>query len=128
TDAPGVDYNCHGWVFTGGRYWLTSADVARVLKDNGYVAVKMPAPGDIIIYYNACKEPVHTGLVRASDALGILIESKWDIRCRYVHLPEAHDYPDTWVYYPTERPGHLLAGLETEPRAQPVSLKPQAAE
>jgi hypothetical protein len=128
TDSPGVDYNCHGWVFTGGRYWITGLDVARVLKDNGYVPVTKPAPGDVIIYYNSRNEPVHTGLVRASDDLGIIIESKWDVRGRYIHLPEAQDYSDTWVYYHTDRPGHILAGIEREQKVQPVSLKAQASD
>lgn len=128
TDLPGVDYNCHGWVFTGGRYWVTGLDVARVLNDNGYVPVKTPAPGDVVIYYNNAKQPVHTGLVRASDALGIIIESKWDIRGRYIHLPEMQDYSDTWVYYHTDRPSHLLVGLDSAHKVEAVQLKTQAYE
>ena len=28
--------NCHGWVFTGGRYWIPIESVDTILNDNGY--------------------------------------------------------------------------------------------
>jgi hypothetical protein len=35
-------YNCHGWTFTGGRYWLKSAEVEEILQDNDYQEVATP--------------------------------------------------------------------------------------
>ena len=120
TDSPGVDYNCHGWVFTGGRYWIGGDDVKRILEDNGYRPVTVPAPGDVIIYYSG-ENPVHTGLVRASDERGIIIESKWDTRGRYIHLPESQDYSEAWVYYHTDRKDHIVAGVQPQRKTETVS-------
>ena len=36
TDEADVRYNCHGFVFTGGRYWIRGGYVEHILKDNGY--------------------------------------------------------------------------------------------
>ena len=114
TDAPGVDYNCHGWVFTGGQFWLSGVEVAQILRDNDYQAVSVPRPGDIIVYRRG-PEIVHTGLVRAVDDLGVIIESKWGTRGRYIHVPENQDYADDFTYYRSGRQGHLLQGLASLP-------------
>ena len=37
--------NCHGWVFTGGRYWVSPEGVDAILADNGYRPVSDPRPG-----------------------------------------------------------------------------------
>ncbi|GEM_PF-3992849 len=126
TDSPGVDYNCHGWLFTGGRYWLNGEDVKHVLQDNGYYPVNAPVPGDIIVYYDG-GNLVHTGLVRAADERGIIIESKWDIQGRYIHLPESQDYADQWVYYHSDRKSHILVGVEPDRKLQTVSLRTNGA-
>ncbi|GIW83907.1 MAG: hypothetical protein KatS3mg106_420 [Gemmataceae bacterium] len=36
--------NCHGWVFTAGRYLLSGQDVLKILEDNGYQEVSDPRP------------------------------------------------------------------------------------
>src|SRR5947209_1770827 len=33
---PGDETNCHGWVFTGGRFWLPGEEVGAILAGNGY--------------------------------------------------------------------------------------------
>lgn len=118
TDGPGADYNCHGWVFTGGRYWIRGQDVPHILRDNGYEAVTEPAPGDIIIYRQG-DDIIHTGLVRTVNAAGILIESKWGVRGRFIHPPAESVYQSDFQYYRSQRRGHLLEGVaewcETHP-------------
>ena len=42
--------NCHGWVFTGGRFLLYLEDVEVILRENGYAEVPEPQPGDLVIY------------------------------------------------------------------------------
>jgi hypothetical protein len=114
TAPADLRYNCHGWVFTGGQFWLRSAMVEAVLADNSYVAVKQPLSGDVAVFRNAVGEVTHTGLVRASGKDGgVLIESKWGRFGRYVHGPDEHGYRGQNVtYYRTTRGTHLLKGLE----------------
>src|SRR5690606_17582940 len=42
TAAADPGYNCHGWVFTGGRAWLRGVSVPAILSANGYVLVEQP--------------------------------------------------------------------------------------
>jgi len=114
TAPADLKYNCHGWVFTGGQFWLRSAMVEAVLADNSYVAVKQPQGGDVAVFRNAVGEVTHTGLVRTSGKDGgVLIESKWGRFGRYVHGPDDHAYRGQNVtYYRTTRGTHLLKGLE----------------
>jgi hypothetical protein len=112
TAPAGAYCNCHGWVFTGGRYWVSGAQVPDILEDNGYNVVSRPRPGDLIVY-RVAEEIVHTGIVRAADEFGVLIESKWGKRGRFVHVPEYQDYSPDFTYYRSNRAGHLLLGVET---------------
>ena len=103
--------NCHGWVFTGGQYLLMGQNVDVILADNGYYIVNHPQEGDIIIYRNAFKQILHTGLVRSAwDDGTVLIESKWGIDERFVHLPEDQHYSQQFTYYRRHQPSRLLAG------------------
>jgi hypothetical protein len=116
TGPPGVDCNCHGWVFTGGRFWVDSDQVDPILRDNGYRLVSQPSAGDLIVY-RIGEQIVHTGVVRVADQHGVLVESKWDKRGRYVHAPEYQDYARDFAYYRSSRAGHLLrsAGAHSPP-------------
>jgi hypothetical protein len=109
--------NCHGWIFTGGRYWIPVEDVDLILDDNGYGRVPAPVPGDLAIYRDADGTPVHTGVVRAGGGDGpVLIESKWGGMGRFVHPPQVHPYGETTItYYRSPRRGHLLRGLPGAP-------------
>jgi len=115
TAPADLHYNCHGWVFTGGRYWLRSNEVEGILKGNGYQAVEQPRAGDLVVFRNSLGEVTHTGLVRTGgDKESILIESKWGRFGRFVHGPEEHGYRGHQVtYYRSPRSGHLLQGLAT---------------
>ena len=101
--------NCHGWVFTAGRFLLKGIDVDRILCDNRYYVVPAPKPGDIVIYRNDVGSILHTALVQAVLADGTVItESKWGVDQRFLHLPTAQPYSQTFEYYRTERPSHLI--------------------
>jgi len=114
TAPADLKYNCHGWVFTGGRYWVRGDAVATILKDNGYRQVERPRGGDVAVFRNQLGEITHTGLVRAGNRNGsILIESKWGRFGRYVHGPEEHGYRGHAVtYYHTTRGTNVLKGVE----------------
>lgn len=122
TDGPGADYNCHGWVFTGGRYWIRSAQVQEILDDNGYRPVADPKAGDVIVYWSNDKV-VHSGVVRTVNADKVLVESKWGMQGRFIHVAEHQDYSPNFGYYRSERCGHLLQGIVAAAAIeQPVAL------
>ena len=109
--APGdTSYNCHGWVFAGGKAWIASASVDEILEDNGYHTVSRPGVGDLVVFRDADGKVSHSALVRAAtEDGGILVESKWGFTGRYVHSLEHHAYrADQATFYHTTRGGHGL--------------------
>lgn len=115
--------NCHGWVFTGGRYAIAGENVDAILRDNGYERVSEPGLHDLIIYRDAAGRPVHTGVVKAVGADGfVLVESKWGSLRVFWHTPGDQGYSPRFDYWRSERGGHLLeivrrAGVAGRPRA-----------
>ncbi len=106
--------NCHGWVFTAGRFLLKGTDVERILCDNNYYNVTDPKPGDIVIYRNEAGGILHTALVQGVLIDGnTIVESKWGIDQRYLHLPANQPYSQYYDYYRTTRPNHLITVRES---------------
>ncbi len=101
--------NCHGWVFTGGRYAIHPDDMETILADNGYQRVETPRKGDLILYRSEQGSILHTGIVLevVSENL-VLIESKWGPLGRYLHPPEYQPYGTNFGYYRSSRNGHQL--------------------
>jgi hypothetical protein len=110
--APASDVcNCHGWVFTGGRYWMSPDDVERILVDNGYQPVSDPRPGDLAIY-RAGQVITHTALVRtAGGGSPVLVEGKWGWMGVFLHPVGDSCYGTNYTFYRGPRSGHVLAGL-----------------
>jgi len=103
--------NCHGWVFTGGRYWLAPEGVDAILADNGYRSVSDPHPGDVVIY-RAGGAITHTAVVRTVGNGGlVLLESKWGWMGVFLHTPDGSPYGRDYTFYRNARDGHVLAGL-----------------
>lgn len=114
-DAEPSPSNCHGWVFTDGRYLVRSRYVDSILNDNGYQIVTEAHVGDLIIYRDADGEPIHTGIVKATGDNGfVLIESKWGALDIYLHLPQDQVYSQGYAYYRSPRDGHLLKNLPVD--------------
>jgi hypothetical protein len=111
TPPPSWGSNCHGWVFTGGRFGLEGGDVERILQDNGYQAVTTPQAGDLAIYRDRYGHIGHSAVVRAAEEGRVLLESKWGHLGRYLHRPEDYRPVLAWTYYRSPRHGHLLQGL-----------------
>ncbi len=109
--------NCHGWVFTGGRYLLHEDHVALVLEDNGYAPVNQPQRGDLAIYRDSTQKIIHTGVVHAVCVDGeIQIRSKWGRGGVYIHPPNT-GYQGEITYYRSPREGHLLKEAAAESSA-----------
>jgi hypothetical protein len=121
TAAIEQDYNCHGWIFTGGRYWVRGEFVDSILNDNGYQRVDQPRQGDLVVYRAAEGNVLHSGLVRVADDSLILIESKWGTIGRYVHPPSEQPYSNCWTYYRSSRQGHLLNIGESSPTVPAIA-------
>jgi hypothetical protein len=118
-------YNCHGWVFTGGRFWLYSADVERILRDNGYRPVRDPRPGDVAVYRDPDGTISHTGVVWAVVAGGrVLVESKWGAGGRFVHAAAEQPYGYDITYYRTPRRDHILVGIDAPEAAEQYPADP----
>ena len=101
--------NCHGWVFTAGQFLLKGRDVDRILSDNNYFVVSNPRIDDIVIYRDDVGQILHTALVQGVLRDGTVItESKWGIDERFLHLPTDQPYSQTFDYYRTARPNHLI--------------------
>jgi hypothetical protein len=118
------DCNCHGFVFTGGRYAVEGSSVPWILADNDYAPVAHPRPGDLAVYGNGtCIS--HTGLVCGTTREGaILVESKWGGIGRFIHLHDKDHLYQSQIctFYRSPRPGHLLRGIYPDSSAVPVPL------
>ncbi len=103
--------NCHGWVFTGGRYWLSPEDVEQVLNENGYQAVSDPRAGDVVIYRQG-NVISHTAVVHSNLQAGsTLVEGKWGWMGVFVHRIDESPYGKVHEFYRSTRHGHMLRGL-----------------
>src|SRR5262249_44745646 len=104
--------NCHGWVFTGGRYWLDSDQVETVLLENGYRSESAARPGDVAVYRDADGQVCHTAFVRAvCDDGTVLVEGKWGWMGVFLHKAGDSCFGRNYAFYRSERPGHVLAGV-----------------
>ena len=107
--GPDPACNCHGWVFTGGKYGVPGENVDAILSDNGYTIVRDAEEADLVVYRDLAGEVLHSGLVRLVGADGlILVESKWGPLGLYLHPPEAQPWGHNITYYRSPRQGHLL--------------------
>ncbi len=107
---PRTQCNCHGWVYTQGKYAIRSRDVSTILEDNGYAVVTQPQVGDLAIYRTSTEEVAHTGLVRlVADDGSIFVESKWGPLGVYLHPVASQPYGNRHVYYRSQRAGHVVA-------------------
>jgi hypothetical protein len=129
-EPPTTVSNCHGWVFTQGRFCLSGEDVALILKENGYQQVNRPKPGDLVIYRGEAGI-THTARVEyVTDGKPVLAVSKWGNLGVYLHPVEKTTYGTNYAFYRTDRntdPStgenhrHLLAGLGGSAAAVPAT-------
>jgi hypothetical protein len=103
--------NCHGWVFTGGRFRVAGEDVEVILKENGYCEHHEPQPGDLIVYRQGGSIS-HTAIVQyVTEGKPVLAESKWGNLGVFFHPANRSPYGTDYTFYRSPRQGHLLAGV-----------------
>lgn len=107
--SPSTACNCHGWVYTGGRFAIQSRYIDALLADNDYAPVEKPRAEDLVIYRGPQGTVEHSGLVRmvGKDGL-ILVESKWGPLGVYLHPVDAQPYGTTRSFYRSRRAGHVV--------------------
>jgi hypothetical protein len=121
---PNPASNCHGWIFTGGRYGVRDGEVQSILSDNGYREVVEPEPGDLAVYINADKI-THCGLVRMADKHApVLIESKWGPFGVYLHAADQQPFSGVCKFYRSPRANHLLALRRNQPASSQAAATP----
>ncbi len=114
TGEPDDRSNCHGWVFAGGRFHIGGEQLEKIWAENGYEKVAAPQAGDVIVYLDDNKQPLHTGVVRAVQASGaVVVESKWGSMGPCLHPADHSWYGTDFEYRRSPRAGHLLTGLTT---------------
>jgi hypothetical protein len=111
--GPDAACNCHGWVFTGGRYGVPTEAVDTILADNGYQVVHDVQENDVVVYRDLLDRVRHTGLVRfvGTDGL-VLVESKWGPLGLYLHAPQDQPYGTLYAFFRSFRPGGHELRLE----------------
>ena len=102
--------NCHGWVFTGGRYVLRGNDVEVILNENTYHRESTPRPGDLVIYRGAPGGSItHTAVVQyATDGEPALVRSKWGSLGIFTHAVDQSPYGTDFSFHRSSRDGHRL--------------------
>jgi hypothetical protein len=120
---PDETSNCHGWVFTGGKYWLGPEMVAKILTENNYEPVVVPQVGDVVIYRNNTGI-VHTAIVRYVGGDVPIVEGKWGWMGVFLHPVDHSCYGQEYTYYRSPREGHLIVGLGGKPAERSRSLPP----
>lgn len=101
--------NCHGWVFLDSQFLISGEAVQQILDDNEYELVDDPKAGDVIIYRDANRNIVHSGIVRGvlNDET-VIIESKWGTEGTFLHDPEGTPYAGQFEYFRSPRPNHRV--------------------
>ncbi len=129
--APATtDYNCHSYAWYSQNtetniYWMNDPSVYYSSQDGSYVVTTTPNPGDIICYFNADGDNLHSGIVvgssgEASNGLCgnsnmYIVESKWGAYSLYRHIGDECLYTSyaggdaTYVVY--YRPNFYLNGV-----------------
>jgi hypothetical protein len=103
--------NCHGWVFTDGAFGVPDPAVPQILRDNGYVVIDEPRPGDLAVF-SADGEICHSAMVRKTAGGELLLESKWGPFGVYLHSLTAQPFRGSVTFYRSARNCHRLEVTE----------------
>lgn len=121
--GPDGSSNCHGWVYTGGRFGVLSESVEMVLADNGYQPVSEPTEGDLVVFRNHLGKITHSAVVfHGGTNEMMLIVGKWGPLGVYIHRPESQPFGRDVTYYRSPRVGHHVKIIDAaQPQPKPAS-------
>ena len=104
--------NCHGWVFTGGKFGILGQEVDTILDENAYLPITEPAVGDLCVYRGEDNAVAHTAIIRGIfDDGTILVEGKWGRLGVFLHPVEHSVYGEHYGYYRSARSTHVLSSI-----------------
>lgn len=113
--GPTDNSNCHGWVFTAGKFLLSPDDVELIIKENGYAETQEPRAGDLVVYRQK-GAVAHTALVRyVTEGQPVLVEGKWGAMGVFLHPADKSSYGTEFTFHRSARNGHVLVGLGGSP-------------
>jgi hypothetical protein len=116
--------NCHGWVFTAGRFLVRGIDVDVILKDNSYSEHRQPQPGDLVIYRTLSGSIAHTAVVQyVTKGEPVLVRGKWGNLGVFTHPVDKSPYGAEYTFYRSPRTGHLLATTPVSTGDGPVTVR-----
>jgi hypothetical protein len=116
--------NCHGFVFTGGKYLIPGEEVDLILRENNYREVRAPRPGDLVVYRDPTGAVAHTAIVEyVTKGKPVVVEGKWGVMGVFQHAVDKSCYGDQYTYHRSPRAAHLLVGLggTGSPSPEPAS-------
>src|SRR5262249_16159325 len=103
--------NCHGWIFTAGKFNIPGDEVELILKENGYQPISDPHPSDLVVYRTR-QGVAHTAIVRSvTEGHPVFVERKWGNLGLFLHPVDKSVYGPGYPFYRSHRLGHLLAGM-----------------
>ena len=101
--GPTDHSNCHGWVFTGGKFILAPDDVEAIIKENGYREIQEPRGGDLVIYRQG-GTIAHSAVVRyVTEGQPVLVEGKWGAMGVFLHPADKSYYGTEYAFYRSPR-------------------------
>jgi hypothetical protein len=113
--GPTDHTNCHGWVFTGGKFILAPDAVEAIIQENGYREIHEPRAGDLVIYRQG-GAIAHSAVVRyVTEGQPVFVEGKWGAMGVFLHPADKSFYGTEYAFYRSPRAGHLLVGLGGSP-------------
>jgi len=110
-------YNCLGLTFASRRTCIDPDQLDKILREDGYRGlgvVEAPCIGDIVVYKNNLREPLHVAVIVSiktnvdpnQPPYDIMVLSKWGFEGEYIHsvgyVPDALGTPQEFW---TERKG-----------------------
>ncbi len=104
---PDLGSNCHGWVFTGGRFGIKVEHVPAILADHGYFEVSDPLAGDIAVYFED-GAALHSALIKPDTRGNIFVEGKYGPFSVFRHAPQDFSFHGHYVFLRTSRVSHIL--------------------
>jgi hypothetical protein len=65
--APEDNYDCHGYTFSKGTFWINNQEVEKILIGDGYQKTTTPQKGDILVQRNKDGEIYHSARIIEVD-------------------------------------------------------------
>jgi RHS repeat-associated protein len=69
SDVKAEDFDCHGYTFTNGTYWINNSEVTKILEGDGYTKSSVPIVGNVMIQKDKDGKITHSAIVESYNYL-----------------------------------------------------------